>query len=96
LEIDARVTNLIYSPKALSGMFFTKESVAKVSEASPRSEITASANFIFKERGAVGIPALAGTHSLGLRQFERRFGREIGVLPKPFAPHRALSICFGR
>jgi AraC-like DNA-binding protein len=51
----------------------------------PRSEITASADFIFKERGAVGIAALAGTHSLGLRQFERRFEREMGLSPKSFA-----------
>ena len=57
----------------------------RVPRASPRSKITASANFIFRERGAVGIAALADTHSLGLRQFERRFEWEIGVSPKSFA-----------
>ena len=50
-----------------------------------RDEIAAAANLIFRRRGAVGIPAVATAHSLGLRQFERRFEREIGVPPKPFA-----------
>jgi AraC-like DNA-binding protein len=57
----------------------------RLPRASLRSEITASANFIFRERGAVGIAALASAHSLGLRQFERRFEREMGVSPKSFA-----------
>jgi hypothetical protein len=39
----------------------------RVHRASPRSEITASANFIFRGRGAVGIAALASAHALGLR-----------------------------
>jgi site-specific recombinase XerD len=57
----------------------------RVPRASVRNEITGSANFIFRERGAVGIAALASAHSLGLRQFERRFEREMGVSPKSFA-----------
>jgi methylphosphotriester-DNA--protein-cysteine methyltransferase len=48
-------------------------------------EIAASVNFIFSERGAVRIAALANDHSFGMRQFERRFEREIGVSPKSFA-----------
>jgi AraC-like DNA-binding protein len=66
-------------------LIMEKYLIDRVPRACLRSEITASANFIFRERGAVGIAALASAHSLGLRQFERRFEQEMGVSPKSFA-----------
>jgi AraC-like DNA-binding protein len=57
----------------------------RVSCVSLRSQITTAANFIFRRRGAIGVEALATAYSFGLRQFERRFGQEIGVSPKSFA-----------
>jgi AraC-like DNA-binding protein len=47
--------------------------------------IAATANDIFRCHGAVRIPELASAHSLGLRQFERKFERETGASPKAFA-----------
>ena len=47
--------------------------------------IATTANYIFRRHGEVRIPELASAHSLGLRQFERRFERETGVPPKSFA-----------
>lgn len=57
----------------------------RVPRASRPKHIAAAADFIFRRRGTIIIPELARAHSLGLRQFERKFEREIGVPPKPFA-----------
>jgi AraC-like DNA-binding protein len=57
----------------------------RLSFVSKHNEMAATANYIFRRHGAVRIPALASAHSLGLRQFERRFERETGVPPKTFA-----------
>jgi len=57
----------------------------RIPRSSLRNEMAAAADLIFRRHGAVGMAALASDHSLGLRQFERRFEREIGVSPKPFA-----------
>jgi AraC-like DNA-binding protein len=56
----------------------------RLSFVSTQDEIAATANYIFHRHGAVRIPELASAHSLGLRQFERRFERETGVPPKAF------------
>jgi AraC-like DNA-binding protein len=50
-----------------------------------RDPIAATAQHLFRQRGAIKISALAHLHGLGLRQFERRFKRETGLSPKTFA-----------
>jgi AraC-like DNA-binding protein len=57
----------------------------RVFRAPVQNEIAAVANYIFCHHGAVRIAELATAHSLGLRHFERKFEREIGVSPKSFA-----------
>ena len=60
--------------------------LGRIPSASPRREVTTSAaNVIFRRRGAIGITALASAYSIGLRQFERSFERDVGVSPKSFA-----------
>ena len=60
--------------------------LGRIPAASPRREVTTSAaNVIFRRRGAIGITALASAYSIGLRQFERSFERDVGVSPKSFA-----------
>ena len=49
------------------------------------STIVAAANYVFRHHGAVKIADLAHRGSTGLRQFERRFHREVGASPKTFA-----------
>jgi transcriptional regulator GlxA family with amidase domain len=53
--------------------------------ASPTTSIMASAQSIFREQGGTRVRSLAGQMSLGVRQYERRFRDEIGILPKLFA-----------
>jgi AraC-like DNA-binding protein len=53
--------------------------------APPRDGISAAATDILRGAGGVRIPAMAGRAGLGLRQFERRFGQQVGVSPKLFA-----------
>jgi transcriptional regulator GlxA family with amidase domain len=50
-----------------------------------QNRMALAVTFIFRQHGAVWIPALAEWNSLGVRQFERRFEREIGTTPKTFA-----------
>jgi AraC-like DNA-binding protein len=50
-----------------------------------RNDMATTANYILYQRGALRVPALAGMHSLGVRQFSRKFEREIGTSPKAFA-----------
>jgi AraC-like DNA-binding protein len=50
-----------------------------------RGMITAAADYIFRQHGAVRIADVANRGSTGLRQFEREFHREIGAPPKVFA-----------
>jgi AraC-like DNA-binding protein len=57
----------------------------RAASATPQNRITAAATYLFHRHGCVHIPKLAGSQSMGLRQFERRFEREIGVSPKAFA-----------
>jgi AraC-like DNA-binding protein len=47
--------------------------------------IAATAQYLFRRRGALKISALADLHGLGLRQFERRFKQGTGLSPKAFA-----------
>ena len=47
--------------------------------------ITASAMSVLHRRGSVQVPALAQQACMSLRQFERRFTREIGLPPKLYA-----------
>jgi AraC-like DNA-binding protein len=47
--------------------------------------VSAAANLIIRSGGRVGIHALAEGSGLGIRQFERRFLREVGMRPKLFA-----------
>jgi AraC-like DNA-binding protein len=47
--------------------------------------ISAAANRIMLAGGRVGIPALADRAALSMRQFERRFIRQVGMGPKLFA-----------
>ncbi len=57
----------------------------RAASAMAQDRITAAANLLFHRHGCVHIATLADSHSLGLRQFERRFEREIGASPKAFA-----------
>ena len=45
--------------------------------------IAATAQYLFRRRGAIKISALAHLHGLGLRQFERRFKRGTGLSLRP-------------
>ncbi len=57
----------------------------RLSFVSTTNHMAATANYVFWQRGAIRIPELASAHSLGLRQFERKFERETGASPKVFA-----------
>ena len=50
-----------------------------------RGMITAAADYIFRQHGAVRIADVANRGSTGLRQFEREFRQEVGAPPKLFA-----------
>ena len=47
--------------------------------------IAAAAADLFQQHGAIRISTLADRHSIGLRQFERRFQQDTGTSPKVFA-----------
>jgi AraC-like DNA-binding protein len=47
--------------------------------------VSAAAHRIIREGGRVGLPALADSAGLGIRQFERRFIEQVGMRPKLFA-----------
>ena len=47
--------------------------------------MASAAMYIFRAHGGVKMPDLAQLNSLGVRQFERHFEREIGTTPKAFA-----------
>jgi AraC-like DNA-binding protein len=57
----------------------------RLSLVSTTNHMAITANYVFWRRGAIRIPELASAHSLGLRQFERKFERETGASPKIFA-----------
>ena len=57
----------------------------RVVSAIPRDAMTTAATHLFRVQGAIRISELAQRDSIGLRQFERRFQREVGVAPKTFA-----------
>jgi AraC-like DNA-binding protein len=52
--------------------------------ASRENPVTAAAIRLFRHRGNLRIPDLAAQTSLGVRQFERLFFRNIGVTPKSY------------
>ncbi len=49
------------------------------------SPVVRSALALMRANGAIRVSELADQASLGMRQFERRFGQEIGVAPKLYA-----------
>ena len=51
----------------------------------PLTAITRSALAVIRASGSVNVSDLARRTGLGMRQFERRFGHEIGVSPKLYA-----------
>ena len=54
--------------------------------ARPRSDgVSAAANEILLHGGQIQISGLAAQVGLNLRQFERRFGQQVGVQPKLYA-----------
>lgn len=59
--------------------------LSRAASAAASDGVTATAQYLFRRRGAIKISALAHLHGLGLRQFERRFKRGTGLSPKAFA-----------
>ena len=59
--------------------------LGRAAAAPARDGMAATAQYLFRRRGAIKISALADLHGLGLRQFERRFKRGTGLSPKAFA-----------
>jgi AraC-like DNA-binding protein len=59
--------------------------LGRASAAAASDGMAATAQYLFRRRGAIKISALAHLHGLGLRQFERRFKRGTGLSPKTFA-----------
>jgi AraC-like DNA-binding protein len=57
----------------------------RISAASPREKAARAADYIFRQHGAVRIPRLGHNDWLSLRQFERRFRKDLGMSPKTFA-----------
>jgi AraC-like DNA-binding protein len=52
---------------------------------STRNDMAATANYILHRGGRLRMSALAGMHSVGVRQLARKFEREVGTSPKAFA-----------
>lgn len=52
---------------------------------SAKNDMTAAANYILYRGGSLRMPALAGMHSVGVRQLARKFEQEVGASPKAFA-----------
>ncbi len=64
---------------------FAEELLIERALQAPRLDgISAAASRILRSHGRVAIPALAHEAGLGLRQFERRFAKQVGVRPKLF------------
>jgi AraC-like DNA-binding protein len=59
--------------------------VGAAAKASSCTAVMASAQRIFRERGAIRVRTSANQTSLSVRQYERRFLDEIGITPKLFA-----------
>jgi len=59
--------------------------IDRIASASAHNKIMCAANYIFRHHGAIKIPSVASRCSVGVRQFERAFEREIGISPKTFA-----------
>jgi AraC-like DNA-binding protein len=49
-----------------------------------RTSIMRAAHHVFHHKGSIHVEKLARQVGLGVRQFERRFGEEIGLTPKLF------------
>ena len=71
-----RFTIGFISPIALTTIRPDRESV---------SAIIRTAQAMIRNNGSVRVSELAHRTGFGLRQFERRFGQEIGISPKLFA-----------
>jgi AraC-like DNA-binding protein len=59
--------------------------------AKPRNLLMKTAQYTYRQSGAVRIEALANSSGLSLRQYERRFVTEIGFTPKLFARIRRFQ-----
>ncbi len=59
--------------------------ISRLTQKKSVSAVSFAANLIRRQHGAVPISVLADQYSLGMRQFERNFKREVGVSPKCFA-----------
>ena len=57
----------------------------KALHAQPNTSVMSAAVYMFRARGARRLEDVAGKLSLGLRQFERNFVREIGLSPKLYS-----------
>jgi AraC-like DNA-binding protein len=57
----------------------------KVLNAQPNTSVMSAARYMFRARGARRLEDVAGKLSLGPRQFERNFLREIGLSPKLYS-----------
>ena len=64
---------------------FLLDRIARLHEKKSVPAMSFAANLIRRQHGAVPISVLADQSSVGVRQFERNFKREIGVSPKVFA-----------
>jgi AraC-like DNA-binding protein len=65
----------------VTGRFLMGRAVA----AGPLDAVSSAANQILRAAGTTRIPVLADHAGLSLRQFERRFVRQVGMSPKLFA-----------
>jgi AraC-like DNA-binding protein len=64
---------------------FLLDRISRLNDKKSVDAMSFAANLIRRQHGAVPLSVLAGQNSLGMRQFERNFKREIGVSPKSFA-----------
>jgi hypothetical protein len=53
--------------------------IKRLALVSVESDTSAAANYLYRKHGTLRISALAHLYSIGLRQFERKFEREIGI-----------------
>ena len=91
----------LWSRLAESGSFAERIAVAesyllpRLGAARSPSAVAAAASALLRG-AALRIPKFAEEAGLGVRQFERRFGAEIGVAPKLFARVARFEIAFQR
>ena len=64
---------------------FLFDRISRLNQKKSVSSMSFAANLIRRQHGAVPIRVLADQYSVGVRQFERNFKREVGVSPKSFA-----------